>query len=199
MEKKCQYPKAFIFFVSGPTGSLTVWVNRLENGAPVTQAKVSCSNKVQTTDQNGICKIDYIGEPRSKVIIESGNDVCFLSEIYNYVSDLNTHVWHVFNDRGLYRPQEEVHIKGYVRLLKIEGEALLPTYAEGIIDYTVHDTRGEELQKSNLTLNQYGAFDMVFNLPDNVNLGKYFQDFVQQSIHQSIRPNSLVFFIITIV
>ena len=92
--------------------------------------------------------------------------------IHSYRSTDDVYIWHVFNDRSLYRPKEEVHIKGYVRLMKIEGEAKIPTYAQGVIDYIVCGSYSEQLQQSKVALNNYGAFDIHFTLPDNVNLGK---------------------------
>ncbi|CAF1303473.1 unnamed protein product, partial [Didymodactylos carnosus] len=58
----------------------------------------------------------------------------------------------------------------YVRLLKVESEAKLPSYAQGTIDYTINDPRGQKLEESKVRLNDYGAFDIKFKLPDNVNL-----------------------------
>ena len=92
--------------------------------------------------------------------------------MYSHASHPNVYVWHVFNDRGLYKPKEDVHIKGYVRLLEVKEDAKLPTYGKGVIDYIVCDPRGQELQQSKVELNNYGAFDIKFTLPDNVNLGK---------------------------
>ena len=107
------------------------------------------------------------------LIVRKGKDSCMLPDIYCYASNVNTYVWHVFNDRGLYKPKEEVHIKGYVRYLAMKGEAKLPTYAQGVVDYTVHDPRGQQLHASKVELNNYGAFNIEFTLPDNVNLGKF--------------------------
>ncbi|CAF2687602.1 unnamed protein product [Rotaria sp. Silwood2] len=93
-------------------------------------------------------------------------------DVETYASKLNDYVWHVFNDRGLYKPKEEVHVKGYVRLLKVKGEAKLPAYAYGTIDYKIYDLHGQQLQQSKVELNNYGAFDIKFTLPDNVNLDR---------------------------
>ncbi|CAF0928260.1 unnamed protein product [Rotaria sordida] len=60
---------------------------------------------------------------------------------------------------------------GYVRLLKQEGEAKVPTYSQGVINYTIYDSQHQQLQQSKVELNKYGAFDVIFTLPDNVNLG----------------------------
>ncbi|CAF4403674.1 unnamed protein product, partial [Rotaria magnacalcarata] len=50
------------------------------------------------------------------------------------------------------------------------GEAKIPTYAQGIIDYIIYGSHSEQLQQSKVELNNYGAFDIYFTLPDNVNL-----------------------------
>jgi uncharacterized protein YfaS (alpha-2-macroglobulin family) len=162
---------------------LTAWVTELMTGAPVNQATVSVLNKKNETNHQGLCTITkYKSEndegreaenTRNEIlIVEKDDDLCILTDIYSYALNPNVYVWHVFNDRGLYKPKEDVHIKGYVRLLEVKGDAKLPTYAQGVIDYTVHDPRGEQLQQSKVELNNYGAFDIKFTLPDNVNLGK---------------------------
>ncbi|CAF4880362.1 unnamed protein product, partial [Rotaria sp. Silwood1] len=153
-------------------------------GASISQATVSILNHKSVTNQQGLCTIDrYKTEdvPRREeeedrkneiLVVEKDGDLCMKVNIYPDQATDNVYVWHVFNDRGLYRPKEDVHIKGYVRLLKIEGEAKLPTYAQGIVDYKIYDPRGEQLQQSKVKLNHYGTFDIKFTLPDNVNLGK---------------------------
>lgn len=152
-------------------------------GLPVNQATVSVLNEKNETSRQGLCTF---GKSKSEddtgreientqnalLIVEKDDDLCMLTDIYSYASNPNVYVWHVFNDRGLYRPKDEVHIKGYVRLLEVKGDAKLPTYGRGVIEYTVCDPRGEQLQQSKVELNNYGAFDIKFTLPDNVNLGK---------------------------
>ena len=161
---------------------MTAWVTELMTGAPVNQATVLVSNKKSETNQQGLCTIEKCTKQNDELnqvqdikdeilIVEKDDDLCMLVNIYTHASGYNTYVWHVFNDRGLYKPKEDVHIKGYVRLLETNGEARLPTYVQGTIDYTIHDPRGQQLQQSKLQLNNYGAFDIEFTLPDNVNLG----------------------------
>ena len=152
-------------------------------GIPVSQATVSVLNEKSETSRQGLCTF---GKSKSEdeqgreientqnaiLIVEKDDDLCILTDIYSYASNPNVYVWHVFNDRGLYRPKDEVHIKGYVRLLEVKGDAKLPSYGRGAVEYTVCDPRGQQLQQSKVELNNYGAFDIKFNLPDNVNLGK---------------------------
>lgn len=148
-------------------------------GTSIDQATVSILNKNSVTDQHGLCTIDVYEScnnqeayPANEVLVVTKDDDRFiLPDIYSYASIPNRYVWHVFNDRNLYKPKEEVNIKGYVRLLEVNGDSKLPTYVKGIIDYTVHDPRGQQLKESKVELNTYGAFDIQFILPDNVNLG----------------------------
>jgi alpha-2-macroglobulin len=170
-------------FTIGTGSRVTAWVTELMTGVPVNRATVSVLNKKGETSRQGLCSIgkstsaedkrDEIQNTGNEVlIVEKDDDLCMLTDIYSYASNPNVYVWHVFNDRGLYKPKEEVHIKGYVRLLEIKGDAKLPTYGQGVLDYTVCDPRGEQLQQSKVELNNYGAFDIKFSLPDNINLGK---------------------------
>ena len=163
-------------FVSpGSTSRLTAWVTELSTGKPVNQVNVSFGQSQNTTNDQGLCTLDNLNfndNPRNPpLVVQKDDDQCILTDIYSYGISTNQYVWHVFNDRGLYKPKEEVHIKGYVRSLEIKGDAKLPSYAQGIVDYTVYDPRGQQLQQSKVQLNTYGAFDIQFTLPDNVNLG----------------------------
>ncbi|CAF4288196.1 unnamed protein product [Rotaria socialis] len=178
-----------VFSSSDPDCTLTTWVTDLMTGAPINQATVSISNQKKETDQHGLCTIkryrpgnvqETEEEEDTKneiLVVEKGDDLCMQVNIHSYRSTGDVYIWHVFNDRGLYRPKEEVHIKGYVRLMKIEGEAKIPTYAQGVIDYIICGSYSEQLQQSKVELNNYGAFDIHFTLPDNVNLGNEYVRF----------------------
>ncbi|CAF0948791.1 unnamed protein product [Didymodactylos carnosus] len=164
-----------VFLSPGTDLILTVWVTELMTGTPVNQATVSAFDKKQETNQQGLCTIRKFNTQDNEggiLVVEKDEDTCMVVDIYSNKSDLNAYVWHVFNDRDLYKPNEEVHIKGYVRLLKVESEAKSPHYAQGTIDYTINDPLGQELEKSKVRLNNYGAFDIKFKLPDNANLGE---------------------------
>jgi uncharacterized protein YfaS (alpha-2-macroglobulin family) len=171
-----------LFDFLGLDAKLTAWVTELMTGKPVGQATVSLSNKKSETDNEGLCTLQNFKTNNNSrespiLIVEKNDDQCILTDIYTYGHDLNRYVWHVFNDRGLYKPKEDVHVKGYVRLLEVKGDAKLPSYARGVVEYTVHDPRGQQLQQSKVELNNYGAFDIKFTLPDNVNLGDGWVDF----------------------
>ncbi|CAF1370238.1 unnamed protein product [Adineta steineri] len=165
-----------LFVSPGTNVRLTAWITELMTGIPVSQAIVSIRDKKEETNQQGLCTISNYksennGSRNEILIVKKDDDLCILTDIHSYVSNPNVYVWYIFNDRNLYKLKEAVHIKGYVRLLEVKGDARLPNYAQGIIDYTVYDSRCKQLQQSKVELNNYGAFDIKFTIPDNANLG----------------------------
>ena len=148
----------------------------MKTGRPIEQATVSIFNKQANTNHQGLCTIEQsLSEsehtPDNILIIEKDGDVCMLTNIYSYGFSTDEYKWHVFNDRGLYKPKEEVHLKGYLRFLKVKGDSKVPGYAQGFLKAEILDPRGERLHQLQVKLNDYGAFDISFMLPDNANLG----------------------------
>jgi uncharacterized protein YfaS (alpha-2-macroglobulin family) len=81
--------------------------------------------------------------------------------------------WHVFDDRGIYRPGEEVHIKGWLRRIGGGPQGDVAS-AQGLVkrlSYSLEDSRDNEIAKGLLRLNAFGGFDARFKLPPTVNLG----------------------------
>ncbi|MFL6467898.1 MAG: alpha-2-macroglobulin family protein, partial [Pyrinomonadaceae bacterium] len=88
-------------------------------------------------------------------------------------SESNSLRWFVFDDRKMYKPKEEVAVKGYIRKLtagKLGDVEGLADAASGLT-WSVKDPRNNEISKGEGTLNAFGAFDFKFKLPDNANLG----------------------------
>ena len=123
--------------------------------------------------------------PKSQniLIAKRGNDVAFLPENADYYwqetgnwykkVEADTLVWSVFDDRNLYKPREEVAVKGYIRKKtagKLGDITSLGDAARGLT-YSVKDSRNNEIAKGTAQLNAFGAFDLKFKLPDNANLG----------------------------
>ncbi|MBK9153749.1 MAG: hypothetical protein IPM25_05970 [Chloracidobacterium sp.] len=119
----------------------------------------------------------------SLLIAKRGRDTAFLPENTEYYwqdtgnwfkkPDRDSLRWFVFDDRKMYKPNEEVSVKGYIR--KVTGGKLgdvegLGDAASGMT-WSVKDPRNNEIAKGEGTLNAVGAFDFKFKLPDNANLG----------------------------
>ncbi len=143
-------------------------------------------SQTRTTGENGIIRLalsETTPGKMSVLIARRGNDVAFLPEDSDYYWN-NTGSWYkktvsdslrwfVFDDRKMYKPNEEVAVKGYIRKMtsgKLADIEALGDSASGIT-WTARDPRGSEIAKGTGTLNAFGAFDLKFKLPDNVNLG----------------------------
>jgi len=159
--------------------------SRGPSGETIEMEPVPVAQSNQTRD-NGILRLPL--PPKSAdqpnlLIAKKGSDTAFLPENSDYFwRDSGSWYqktqddylrWFVFDDRELYRPQEEVSVKGYIR--KVKGGKLgdlqeLGDSAAGIT-YSVKDPRNNEISKGTANLNAFGAFDLKFKLPDNANLG----------------------------
>ncbi len=142
--------------------------------------------QTNSTAANGIARLS-LPESQAKqqniLIARKGNDVAFLPENTEYYyresgnwykkPNADSLRWFVFDDRKMYRPKEEVNIKGYIRKItggKFGDVAPLGDAAGGLT-YSVKDSRDNEIGKGTANLNAFGAFDFKFVLPDNANLG----------------------------
>ncbi|HQU92924.1 MAG TPA: alpha-2-macroglobulin family protein, partial [Pyrinomonadaceae bacterium] len=140
-----------------------------------------------TTGANGILRLPLPDGASQKgmnlLIAKRGKDVAFLPENTDYYwqdngnwyrkGESDTLRWFVFDDRKLYKPKEEVSVKGYIRKItagKLGDVAELGDAASGIT-WSAKDSRNNEIAKGTANLNAFGAFDFKFKLPDNANLG----------------------------
>ncbi|HEX6124590.1 MAG TPA: alpha-2-macroglobulin family protein [Pyrinomonadaceae bacterium] len=137
------------------------------------------------TGANGVLRLVLPdSQPAQSILVaRRGDDVAFLPENSDYVwqdtgnwyrkTESDSLRWFVFDDRKMYRPKEEVAVKGYIRrvtagkLGDIEG---LGDAASGLA-WSVKDPRNNEIASGTGNLNAFGAFDFKFILPDNANLG----------------------------
>ncbi len=142
--------------------------------------------QVNRTGNSGVLRLglpESSGESQNLLIAKLGKDTAFLPENSDYYwnerggwyqrPDTDSLRWFVFDDRKMYKPKEEVSVKGYIRRMTggtsgdVEG---LGDAASGIT-YSVKDPQNNEIAKGTANLNAFGAFDLKFSLPDNVNLG----------------------------
>ncbi|MCW5961637.1 MAG: hypothetical protein KIS76_15850 [Pyrinomonadaceae bacterium] len=156
-----------------------------ENGNEAETETIEPAQTNRTTD-NGILRLplpDNSSDRQNLLIAKRGNDVAFLPENSDYYwqqagnwykkSDYTTLRWFVFDDRKMYRPKEEVSVKGYIRIYesgKLGDVQPLGDGASGLT-FSVKDAQNNEIAKGTANLNAFGAFDFKFKIPDNANLG----------------------------
>ncbi len=159
-----------------------------EDGTEAESETIAESQTNRTSD-NGILRLqlpDGAATGGQNILIaRRGKDAAFLPENTDYYwqeggnwfkkPQYDYLRWFVFDDRKMYKPKEEVAVKGYIR--KVTGGRLgdvesLADAANGLA-YSVKDPRNNEVAKGTGSLNAFGAFDFKFTLPDNANLGYF--------------------------
>lgn len=172
---------------------LTAFATDLKTGKPLGDAQVSLNNGAKrmsaATNESGIVNFELSDNvTRGFLLVKNGNDTAILRENNDFaevVTDWRRKTqadalrWFVFDDRKMYRPKEEVSLKGYVRRVTGGKFSDIESLNDGQIfggkinglTYSVKDSRGNELGKGTAALNVFGAFDFKFKLPDNANLG----------------------------
>ena len=81
--------------------------------------------------------------------------------------------WYVFDDRAMYRPGEEVHVKGWLRQVggRQDGDVGLPGDALQAVRYQVIGPRATNCSAARPRSTPWAALTLVFTLPENANLG----------------------------
>ena len=170
------------------SGDVTAWANSLADGAPLAGVDISLwpNGKSGTTDESGVTKLALPAPDQSGAVLllaRKGDDVAFVPQNSYYYSEGDgwratpesyEARYYVFDDRQMYRPEETVSIKGWIRALTpgVTGDVeLLSQSAATSVDWLVTDPVGNEIGKGNAPLTNLGGFDFQFKLPENVNLG----------------------------
>lgn len=153
-------------------GELITWVNSMIDGSSIKNCIVSGKNLKGITDENGL--VQFNSAIGSHVLIaQFENDKTLLPDIYvnNYLKN-HTKI-QVFDDRGLYRPKEEINFKGFVRNLTQENYTYKISKVENqSINWKLKDSRGTEYLSGACLTNEWGSFHIkIDSIPDNVNLG----------------------------
>lgn len=163
------------------------WATSLKDGKPLSDVAMSIQptgESGQTNDQ-GIVRLTLpptAPKGQNLLVATKGADVAILPEQNNYYylsstwfrKDISDQLrWYVFDDRKLYKPGEEVHIKGWLRRVGggTTGDIGMLNGAVSNVDYVVKDSRGNEVTKGRLDVNVLGGFDTSFKLPATMNLG----------------------------
>jgi alpha-2-macroglobulin len=176
-------------------GQLVAWANSLVDGSPVAGAELSLlpGDAVGTTPASGLARIP-LGAQASQtniLVARKGNDVAFLPENSSWWSEAGSWYrqprpdylsWYVFDDRGMYRPGEEVRLKGWIRRIGAgpTGDVGPLAGAASSLTWALMDSRGNEVAKGVAEVSALGGFDLAVKLPATMNLGYANVNFVAQ-------------------
>jgi uncharacterized protein YfaS (alpha-2-macroglobulin family) len=162
---------------------MLAWVSALKDGSPMQGVEVETGDnglKV-VTGQDGTVRFDLPASGTTYLIARKGADTAVLPRSdYAWGDDRwqpwpvrDMLRWYVFDDRGMYRPGEEVHVKGWLRRVggKQDGDVGLVGSLATSVYYQLSDPTGNEIAKGQSEVNALGGFDFVITLPDKTNLG----------------------------
>lgn len=168
-----------------------VWVTRLADGRPVAGAAVSHAGVGEgATGADGVATLrlgPYAADgstgdrdTQRPVVARAGGDTAFTMDHgveFRRRDDTTDELrFYVFDDRGLYRPGETVHVKGYVRRvgLGLGGDVeALGSGGPTTVEWTLRAEWGSnEVAKGSWPVNAAGAFDGAIDLPADAPLGQ---------------------------
>lgn len=162
---------------------MVVWTSTLQDGAPLAGVTIETElARVQiVTGKDGTARFDLPGAGATYLVARQGEDEAMLPRSTFYWGDeaweprpvTDELRWYVFDDRQMYRPGEEVHLKGWMRRVggKQDGDVGMVGSTVTAVRYQVIGPQGNEIGDGRSEVNVLGGFDFAFTLPDNVNLG----------------------------
>jgi uncharacterized protein YfaS (alpha-2-macroglobulin family) len=162
---------------------MVVWANALKNGSPLSGISIKSGGGklLAETNEDGTSRFSIPAEGVAYLIAEKGNDsALLLPSTYYWGEDgwfrrsVNDELrWYVFDDRKMYRPGEEIHVKGWIRKIgkKQDGDVGLVGSDLEAISYRVIDPQGNDLGGDRISTNRVGGFNFSFTIPENTNLG----------------------------
>jgi alpha-2-macroglobulin len=161
---------------------MVAWATALKDGSPLTGVSISAGNGTEQgiSAENGIAHF-AIPNGAQYLVATKGADKAILPYSVNFWDDSSWQArpvddelrWYVFDDRQMYRPGEEVHVKGWLRRVggKQDGDVSLVGNAVTGVSFTINDPLGNNIGSGSARVDGMGGFDLNFKLPDGTNLG----------------------------
>ena len=158
--------------------SLVAWATDLRDGAPLADVAVGLGpdrSPNAVTGADGVATM-ALGGP-GFLVAERGDDSAVLDGGYAGAWEplplLDTARWYVIDDRQLYRPGEDVRMKGWVRRLTRTGDARITRFGgEPTVRYVARDAFGNEVASGETALDGAGGFELTVALPVGAALGQ---------------------------
>jgi len=162
---------------------MVVWATSLADGSPLAGVTIDIepAGESVVTGGDGTIRFSLPQAGTTMLVAGQGDDIAFLPRSTNMWSDDSWQRWpaddalrwFVFDDRQMYRPGEEVHLKGWIRHIggRQDGDVGLMGDSLSAVRYQVIGPQGNELTSGWQEVNALGGFDFAFTLPENSNLG----------------------------
>jgi uncharacterized protein YfaS (alpha-2-macroglobulin family) len=155
------------------------WANDLRNGEAIENAMFSLQNRTAVTGKNGFAEfvIDELPKSSNTILVCKYKNDTVLKQlnIYPRQKQDRKYKYNIFSDRGVYKPNETVNIKGFLRTVEWNrGVHRLGIPVDCLnMQYTVHDPKHSYIASGTTVLTTHGTFHFSFVIPDNCNLGVF--------------------------
>ncbi|HWU87497.1 MAG TPA: Ig-like domain-containing protein, partial [Kofleriaceae bacterium] len=173
--------------------SLVAFATELDTGKPAGGVALELrpfGTRAQS-DAQGLATLPLsaAGGPGAHFLVaRRGDDVAFVADENGYWSESGSWfkqprpvrlAWYVVDDRKMYKPGEEVSLKGWLRTIN-PGKLGDVGAIEGVtsVSYTVFDSQNNQIGTGSAPVNAAGGFDTKLTLPKTPNLGYARIDFV---------------------
>lgn len=163
--------------------TMLAWASSLKDGAPLEGVSItpSTGGAVFQTAKDGTVSFPI---PSGAVYLQAqyGEDVALLPRSLSVWDDDDTWNkklladslnWYIFDDRAMYRPGEEVHVKGWIRKNGAlqTGNVCLMEASEYSLSYIITDAQAMIIAQGFTAVNELGGFDFAFIIDLNASLG----------------------------
>jgi uncharacterized protein YfaS (alpha-2-macroglobulin family) len=161
------------------------WATDLKTGQPLEGAELTVkpTGASARTGAAGTASIALGSPPGSMLVARHGGQTAFLPEstevrwgsaaTWQRSERGVSFRWYVADDRQMYKPGEQVKLKGWIRRLSQgpEGDVAGWPGEATRVAIKLRDSRGNEVAKAEADVNALGGFDASVELPDAMNLG----------------------------
>jgi uncharacterized protein YfaS (alpha-2-macroglobulin family) len=162
--------------------TLLAWASDLADGRPLDDVELRLGGVAARTDAGGLARLALGDAPMPLLVARRGNDLAILpSETgwwregagWRKVARADSLRFCVFDDRKVYRPGEEVRVKGWLRRIGAgpRGDVEVLPAGASVVIWTLRDSRANEVAKGEARLSRLGGFDLTLKLPTTMNLG----------------------------
>lgn len=163
------------------------FVTDLATGKPLSDVTLEMRPSALSlkSDAKGLAKFtlpDSAGKGANYLVARRGNDVAFVTEDGGWWNEYGSWTkqgrgsalaWYVIDDRKMYKPGEEVSLKGWLRSIDNGkgGDVGWPNGLVSSVTYLVRDSQGNQIFTGTAPVSALGSFDTKFTLPKTPNLG----------------------------